>query len=293
MDAKQNPFSLYDFLGYFVPGAFIIYIVLFSSAHIQTTSIPFSTEAINKYLSFERPENYIPFIIIAYIVGHLLSFLSSVTIEQFAIWQFGYPSKFLLGYSRDGYYSAETNKKLQAVIRTLVWIFILPISLLDIIFGKLLNMRFFYTKQLDNLLIAIIKKKIDSIVQNQAEIVEPAKHGTARGTDFFRYVYHYVLENAPNHLSKIQNYVALFGFLRTITFVFVLFFWVLVFHICYGSFSLPTGLKYIVASSFFTYVFFMAFVKFYRRYSLEVLMAAAVVHVSGKESKKLTVVKET
>jgi hypothetical protein len=286
MDAKQNPFSLYDFLGYFVPGAFFNYTMLLSCSHIQADIAPFSIDTVSRYLSFEKPENYIPFVIISYIVGHLLSLLSSISVEQFAIWQFGYPSKFLLGYSRDGYYAVETEKALQAVIRTLVWLFILPVSLLDITFGKFLGMRFFYTKQLDKLLVAIIKKKTLSIVKSQAEIAQPSEHGKAREHDFFRYIYHYVLENAPYHGPKIQNYVALYGFLRTLTFIFVCYFWIIVYHMCASTMPMAAGLKYLITVSVLTYVFFMGFMKFYRRYSLEALMAAAVVHKKESSEKQ-------
>lgn len=37
------------------------------------------------------------FIIVAYVFGHLLAYVSSVTIEIFTLWYFGYPSEFLLG----------------------------------------------------------------------------------------------------------------------------------------------------------------------------------------------------
>lgn len=43
-----------------------------------------------------------------------------------------------------------------------------------------------------------------------------------------RHPAYYAVENAPNHFSKMQNYVALYGFFRTLTPIAVLLFWVIV-----------------------------------------------------------------
>ncbi len=278
MGPKQNPFSLYDFLGYFVPGAFLLYALLLSWSHVHSSNSALNLESIPKYLSFEKPEIYVPFIILSYVVGHMLSFLSAITIEQYSIWRFDYPSKFLLGLPYRGYYYAASNKKLHVVVRTLVWIIILPVSLLEFLCGKICGMRFFYTKKLDDLLADIIRNKIAAMLPQYAEIRDPEKQGHAKGYDFFRYVYHYAVENAPNHLPKMQNYVALFGFLRTITLILVFFFWVIAYHVVSGMLPIIAGIIYLLSFALFAYIFFMGFAKFYRRFSLEALMATTVVY---------------
>lgn len=96
-------------------------------------------------------------------------------------------------------------------------------------------------------------------------------------TDFFRFIYHYTVENAPNHFPKMQNYVAIYGFLRTITFILVLFFLALVIHVGYFPLSVKT-LVWLAFTVAITFSFYLAFVKFYRRFSLEVLMALAAIH---------------
>ena len=229
MPAKQNPFSLFDFLGYFIPGAFFLYALLFLFAYIQPTLL--HSDAIVRYLSFEKPDIYIPFVILSYIVGHLLSFISSITIEQYSIWQFGYPSKFLLGFPCRGYFSVEEPKYFHHFIRLIIALIILPITMHDLVCGKLFRMREFYTKSLDTLLADVIKRKIKSIAISRAKVSDPQVYDIAIEHDFFRYIYHYALENAPNHLDKMQNYVALYGFLRTIALMFVCFFWIIVLHV--------------------------------------------------------------
>ena len=92
MDVKQNPFSIYDFLGYLIPGAVFLYGTLFIFEHISPLNDgAFGFNAAN--LSFEKPETYVPFVLLAYVVGHFLSFLSSITVERYSIWAHGYPSK--------------------------------------------------------------------------------------------------------------------------------------------------------------------------------------------------------
>lgn len=269
---KQNPFSLYDFLGYFVPGAFAIYSLIFTYGHIYKNS---SIELLRKYLSFNSPELYIPFIIFSYILGHFLSFISSITIEKYSNWAFGYPSKYLLGMPPAGYFTVGSPKTIRFLIRIFICIFMFPISILDYIFGKRLHMRELYTKKLDSLLIVVIKKKVEAIL---SECCASNYNSDLSEDDFFRYIYHYAVENAKNHAQKMQNYVALYGFLRTITLILVMLFWILLWHVYYSEVSILKSLVLLTVYSLIPYIFFMAFEKFYRRFSLEAMMATAVVY---------------
>jgi hypothetical protein len=273
MNVKQNPFSLYDFLGYFTPGAILLYGLMGAYAHSQPdTQVP--NYVANK-LSFEMPEIYIPFVLLAYTTGHFLSFLSSITVERYSIWAFGYPSKYLLGLSHPGYYFTNDSRTLRKAMRTIVAILLLPIVMLDWPLGAWAGLRDLYAKRLDPLLVQALRGKINRLMKEHAE-VKPAQHGTASEHDFFRYAYHYAVENAHNHLPKMQNYVALYGFLRTLTLLSVVIFWTLVWYAAHQTFSSVEALSMLAASVVVSYVFFMAFVKFYRRFSLEALMALAV-----------------
>ena len=290
MDIKQNPFSLYDFLGYFIPGAFLAYTLFFVSSYvIPNPPLSFFVSKIN----FDKPEIYVPFVIFSYVCGHVLSFLSSITIEQYAIWQFGYPSKFLLGVRNQGYFANIKNDKfINILIRVLVAIAVFPVTFLDIVFGQLLNMRVLYTKSLDPLLVGVINSKVKSVFIkcasiNGADVNELIDH------DFFRYVDHYALEKAPYHVPKMQNYVALYGFLRTLTLIFCFFFWLLVIHllgvkqIINSTWAEKNGILLLGLLALIAYVLFMAFAKFYRRYSLESLMALTVVYPQNSETDHL------
>lgn len=280
MDIKQNPFSFYDFLGYFTPGAIFIYGVMAGIAH-TSQDVDF-VNYIAKNLSFEKAEIYIPFILAAYSLGHILSFASSVIIERYSIWSIGYPSKYLLGLRSRGYFEVDKHKILRVILRGSVGILLAPISILDFVAGKLLGFRDLYAKPLDQLLIAVIVKKIATLMQHHAGFENPPDGTNVNESDFFRYVYHFTVEHAPNHLPKMQNYVALYGFLRTQTLLSVILFWALVLHARTGLLSYWA----VAISGLLAFVIYMAFVKFYRRFSLEAFMALAAslkIKVAGKE----------
>lgn len=273
MDLKQNPFSFYDFLGYFTPGALFLYGLIAAYAHAQPGTDVLSYIAAK--LSFEQPEIYIPFILVAYAIGHFLSFLSSISVERYSIWAFGYPSKYLLGLRHAGYYAIEEKREIRGLMRTLVALLLAPIVAMDWLLGAKAGLRDLYAKKLDLLLIAALKGKLLKLMGEHANIT-PSDYGNAAEADFFRYAYHYAVENAPNHLPKMQNYVALYGFLRTLTLLSVVVFWGIVWHAIRGTFTYPQSWVLLVSSMLISYVLFMAFIKFYRRFSLEALMALAV-----------------
>lgn len=267
MEVKQNPFSVYDFFGYFTPGAIFIFFFFWV--------FDLSFVDISNGFGLTKAEAYVPFILFSYSIGHVVNFLSSVTIEKYALWTMGYPSKSLLGVDRNGYFHFDDNKVLRATIRVFIFIIILPVSFIDFVLGYVFKFRNLYAKPLDPLLIRVIKNKIELVITTKGGVCDLSNFGNAETTNFFNYAYHYAVEHAPNHLPKMQNYVALYGFLRSLCALSVIAFWMLVFHdngICVGDFSLTLFLL-----SVFSYFLFMAFVKFYRRFSLEAMMAVSVV----------------
>ena len=220
-----------------------------------------------------KAEAYLPVVLIAYAIGHLLSFVSSVSIERYSLWAMGYPSNYPLGVKHKGYFHSDKNQMLRAVVRSAVFVLILPISALDLLLGKILGTRDLYAKPLDQLLITVIRGKVDRLLTTKGGIQDLNAHGKAGDLDFFRFAYHYSVANAVHHLPKMQNYVALFGFLRNISLITVLAFWL-------TSYAVSQHLiawQILPALAAASYLFFMAFVKFYRRFCLEALMATAVV----------------
>lgn len=274
---KQNPFSLYDFLGYFIPGAALIYLVYIIG--IIKLNNDFDLQIILASLPSIKTESIILFLIISYILGHMISYVSSITVETYANWKYGYPSKYLLNMRN----SKETNywtgaKCFHSIFwRSILIVILIPSVLLDYVLGRWFGFKNFYYKKLDSFLIEIIIDKANSLIKKLVpNLISSFDNGCANDSDFFRIIMHYTFENSKNHQSKLSNYVALYGFLRTITFLFNGLFWYLILHnIIYSKFNI-TIITIILITGIISYVFFMAFMKFYRRYTLEGLMILAV-----------------
>lgn len=95
--------------------------------------------------------------------------------------------------------------------------------------------------------------------------------------DYFRFIYHYTSENSKVHFGKIQNYVALYGFTRTMCFTTISLFWVLIAQlILYGYQGYMV--YYMIGFFIISGILYIDFNKFYRKFSLEVLMAFSVIY---------------
>lgn len=282
MDIKPNPFSLYDFLGYFTPGALTIYGGILVRAHIEG---PLTLENAPEAISISKSELYVPFILSAYLLGHFLSFLSSVTVERYAIWSHGYPSRFLLNLPVNGFW--EVEKKQERAVRFFLGIVLFPIPLFGHTVGRLLCLRTLFAKPLDERLSSLLREKVKGLIIHNGQIKKPEKYTLEEDHDFFRYVYHFSVENSSNHLPKMQNYVALYGFIRTVCFVFIIGSWFVTCHLVDHLLHASNGEYVSIAPLFWMsaslmaicYVAYMGFMKFYRRFSLEALMAMAVIYL--------------
>jgi hypothetical protein len=291
MEIKQNPFSLYDFLGYFVPGA----LFLVGLAAIQLVSNPSITIADNviNWLHLDKVGFYLPFILIAYLVGHTISFISSVTLENYSNWKVGFPSKYLLGEPRPNYFASTAKKygKTRMLMHCLVGGFLLPITILDLSIGNLFHFdKLLYARPLEPHLIEILKGKLKLLAQNNTGLSSKMVQENELGD--FRFAYHYAVEHAPAHLPKMQNYVALYGFTRTITMVIVLLFWWFLAMFIRGNISFWAYLPILAFLSAFSFISYLDFMKFYRRFSLEVMMAVSVT-LSHSDQKEHEGKKET
>ncbi|WP_230612995.1 hypothetical protein [Vibrio cholerae] len=122
---NQNPFSFYDFLGYMLPGALLLYIVTFvfgvDDMVIELSLDDASNSTANQLLSF------IPAVIFSYLLGHVLALGSSALIEAFSHYSNGYPSEFLFDVKPKAYLSSD--KWMGQLGRIILWGLILPISI--------------------------------------------------------------------------------------------------------------------------------------------------------------------
>lgn len=270
---KKNPFSIYDFLGYVFPGAFAICLfryIYISNGTLKVMSFIESMLSNNDYYNWE---DTVIFIILSYIAGHVIAYASSLTIEPFSVWKYGYPSAFLLGKTRYYYGNSSDDKSKWRTaciyfFKTIVALFLLPILLFTLLLGDLLCLKYYYVKKLDNYLCECINCKIKLLVQRlQLPSLEDFDN-----VDFHRIIYHYAYENSNNHIIKMDNYVALYGFMRSLCFIFNCATIYFIYIVITNNMLFSNYWFLLLSMSIISYFFFMAFIKFYRRFTLEALM---------------------
>ena len=282
---EKNPFSLYDFLGHFIPGAMaliILFIIYQGFTEIKngyfdvSKFCEISTYAnfINRISKYNIGIIFISFILASYISGTLISYLSSQTIEIFLTRTFGYPSEYLLSASNNDdeklwkrYFKSDNCMKI--ILYAAILLLLFPISLFVLFFGNKLKIREYITRPLGKGIISSIKKKEKLLaekllIKNYKDI-----------NDFHRVIMHYVYMNLDKSEVKTDNYIALYGFFRSITLILCLYFDFLL-AMGFYSFFIPGkkifdcySFMFIGILGFLCFISFMAFAKFYRRFTLE------------------------
>lgn len=270
---NQNPFSFYDFLGYMIPGALLLYVGTFI----------FGVDGIVKALNLNGLNDsadgqllgFIPAVILSYLLGHVLAIGSSALIETFANCSNGYPSEFLFDVHPKKYLSSDSCWNNSG--RVILWLLIFPVSIFKFFLKDVLKIKIFdqakpLPKPLREATFSKCKQVLDELIK-----VDTANLKIEKGIDgdYLRLLYHFVFEHSERHAGKLQNYVALYGFSRNVSFVFVLLFW-WASYACVFADGLGVGVFHAVVFGSLAYVFYIGFIKFYRRYSLEAVMAASV-----------------
>ena len=276
---SKNPFQILDFLGYFFPGATVMIALYYyvPSVH-DLISITTNTSAIV----------YIVCIIIAYIIGHIVSLLSSITVEKYANWRYGYPSDYLLNdYKPHLYLSRASNlesnslsqpravflKATKTILRVFVWLLLLPISILDYLLASLFGIDYYYTRKLSNQQISMITGKGIILFRN---IGIPADPMNLFLGDNHRIIHNYYYENANKHSSRMENCIAIYDFLRAMTLVMSACFMIL-FVRAISTINFHASIDWklcgiLTVLALLSYVFFMGFLKFYRKFTIENFM---------------------
>jgi hypothetical protein len=227
-----------------------------------------------------------PFVILSYTLGHIVSFVSSISVERYALWLYGHPAKNLLHLNSSGFWEVGGSRPLVSVILRLAMFTLLsPISFWELALGWGLSLRKNYVCKFDPLLREAVRVSINKIVR-ACGVSDPASHGDANQHDLSKLAMHYAIEHMPNHVFTLRNYVALYGYLRSLCFVLVVVCWSTVFHVINWNWnwveiwwvSLPYGhwldaATWIIPPSILAFGLFLAFCKFHTRYHEETLLA--------------------
>ena len=279
---NQNPFSFYDFLGYLIPGGFFILLMYFCGLTFDLDIFIDLTELLRGQSQIFGILNYGSIVIISYIAGHFISITSAFFIEKYMNEELQYPSEYLfnkLSDDKKNVLTPSSDKQNEDTKRKIKYC-IIKVMLFPIIPWDYATQKLCYSQslpfQLANTTWLMIKEGYEKKFRIDDKLLNIR---TGLHDDLFRLAYHYVYEFSNQHQTKIQNYVALYGFCRNICLVFVITFWISFLTLIYRAIE-GGAVSYISISTllsfFFVYVFYVGFVKFYRRYTLEVLMAFAV-----------------
>ena len=293
----KNPFSLYDFMGYLFPGIIALFFIQLiwdgdeNSIYniLNIANFGGITEKVDASINLETS---IVCIVLAYIIGHIIAYMSSVTIEYFANKTFGYPSEYLMDNHDKNwsklilrYFFNLDNDKLEFhekiihimsqiigcrfVWRFLIGVVLFPLTFMTFVLGSLFGINRFITRPLDDYLITGIKDKYSDLI---------SKIGISHSTDelkcdYHRVIMHYVYYNLPVCQNKTDNYISLYGFLRSICFILNgMFLFITIKIIPTLDIHAPFDEKKVWTWSILfllSYISFLAFVKFYRRFTLE------------------------
>lgn len=206
-------------------------------------------------------------------------------------WTLGYPSSYLfdkhdeLGYFKickeydlEHKFGSILRSITRGLIRIIVLIILFPVFIGDFLVRKVCRLHDMYARPFENSLLMIVE-------ENEKKILEKYTTADSDSTgDTFRLIYHYAIEHSSNHLSKMQNYVALYGFTRTLTFIGCLLFWEwIILHVIKGGRvnSLCMILTYknfliLFGIFFITFFLYWDFNKFFRKFSMEAYLGAIV-----------------
>lgn len=316
----KNPFSIYDFMGYLFPGIiafFFIQLIWDGSENFiyNILNIESFNEITKKIDESINIETSVICVVLAYILGHIIAYLSSVTVEYFANKTFGYPSEYLMlstkqswlililryffNISKEEFKNDETRKQMflrlikkdflwRYVIGRLLWRMIIcmilfPISFMTFSFGFIFGINRFVTRPLDDYLIDGIKNKYSNLISK----IGISHSEDELKCDFHRLIMHYVYYNLPVCQNKTDNYISLYGFLRSICFILNgMFLFITVKVLPSLNIYAPFDEKKVLTWSILfmlSYISFLAFVKFYRRFTLENYM----IMLTEKESETM------
>lgn len=284
---EKGPFSLFDFMGYFFPGALAMYLIVMGQGDIISYfSIDFFLNTAKPFL--ELPFHMILFyIIVSYCLGHFLSFFSTLTVEKYTRLVYGDPSKNLL--------SESTNKgkhpfrdipfsKWRGILIALAW----PLIVFDFIAVKILKYEHSYLKQISKPYLGLVRTRISDVFREMGlkeDVFSDVEN------NYHQFLIHYNYEFTKYHGHKLMNYISLYGFLRVITLISCLFgsylvcFFITRFGIDLsfeGLVNFTKNLAVICISMFATFVFYLGYLKFYRRYTQENLMLVLIVSEDKK-----------
>lgn len=304
---ERTPFTVYDMLGYFIPGLYLtIYVTLFFSGDLiaglfKNSHVPMSTikqalelstnEATKKMELFNIADKllspsstaYFTMLVIvlieSYVVGHVLSYLSSVTIERMCVGFFGQPSEALSLDRNDEVAMSQYCKIVfrkflnrHRIIHSLLLFALLPHSLTLLLFSK---------TTLRRLTVRPPGKAIEKRIRSNFQTLFSIETHQISTEEMFRMIDYYNHANDERLSARKYNYVTLYGFCRSMclaVYAVLLLDLAYVFGYLSNAFYDISEVRYdILINLTLTILLMLAYFKYFRRYSQDSLRAFAAI----------------
>ncbi|MCS5708799.1 hypothetical protein CC99x_007765 [Candidatus Berkiella cookevillensis] len=322
--AKNSPFSLYDFLGYLIPGIYfcaLIFFIDYKYVGIESSYSICSFFYLDKFfMKCEQLEFLLlvsPFLlVIFYIIGHVISVLSNIIIEELPYFARLRKTFNYILYTQNDLNEQEMNVShsnvkhcdyvkendefikqhgcIRSVINFIFWaipilpalkiqqlLFSPPITKDDVIDGIREENNFHRVQPIAMHVEA--RRKIKFIMACLFPDMSLDESKPNELSKFFHFIYHFVLENTHSHYDRIHNYVALYGFMRNMLMASVLHFFyaLLIFIMTWVFCSFFPGLLFIlILFSFLNGVFAYGYLKYARRYTEELIFLCCILKVN-------------
>lgn len=284
MEPKAPQFSAYDFLGYLLPGL-VLTALMDCSWVYHSKKAAITWEFIVERYSALTWQNTIPLVLFGYFLGHLVSFVSSLVVEEHASLMHGRPESFIVREHKPAYFKCGKWEKGHRIVtiavflmRSITMFIMLPLTWIELLFTRLvpISRRFSFpiTRLLKRCLIAAENRLLEDMGVRTATGQPPGRSRDEMhwGLGFERLALHYALETAPAHLFTLRNYVVLYGFLRAMTFILLVAAWMVAGHML-GTRKIWEVLMFLFLAGLVIAPCYGAFLKFWTRYHKEALMA--------------------
>lgn len=299
MRVERMPFTVYDIVGYLLPGA----IFLFLATYYFDTSLIHQffklTEENSKQIeiqTFPMIVFFIFYLFFSYVFGHIISFFSSLIIEKIVVVEFGYPSDAILNGIRSNNtktYQKEAGDSSYFLIILLAIIgfpliifckFMKFVKLSDQIYNKKIK---WYPYEAFRFAYNSIFNAFHERLESKDPMLRDKFQENIKNNDnklWFDMISSYIFQNIESTSIRMNNYLTMYGFLRSSNFVMLIMSWGYAF-----KYYLDNKFEYIITSLVFLTLNFLltcAFMKFYRRYTQEAIygIAAYVIEKPNAES---------
>jgi len=263
MKTESISLTLFDFLGYFVPGALFVYVTLIVGSLLVHSG---------RIIWIIKPEvgELLPFFIVAYLSGHLLSFVSTLTIEIYASLRVGQPSGYLMG--------CNPSRRRTGLLGILGGIALWPVVVPHIFLRRTIGIESLVARPMSNPLAVALRARVSDRL---------SRYGLANTDvgEVFPLLHHLAVELAPAQDLRLARHIALSGFMRSTSLLAVVATWAGLILVLTGRtvtvverWSSP--FVFILAPWVLAYLSFLAFLKFNRRFAFETLMIFLATQVS-------------